>query len=303
MNVILLKHTVRATTIVIYLLVWFVSAQAQANIQLDRLSIGIWPEYDRPQALVIYRGQLADSVPLPATLSFQLPGHVQTLNAVAVLNEQNSLVNNPYTVEQEGDSLRLDFTVDTPRFQFEYYDPDILTKDGVNRTLAYSTQAPYPVADLSVEVQQPPSATDVQFSPQPTNVFVGEDQLTYHIVRQNNARPGQLISLQGEYRKENDTLTTNLTVSSAQNTQPEVFVNPASTQAISPGYWVIGLGVVLLLVATGWWFFFARVKVAPVGPTITGQGKDRYCYQCGTAYHSDARFCHNCGAPRRESKK
>jgi len=297
MNIVL-KHTVRVIAIVIYLLVWLIPVQAQASIQLDRLSIGIWPEYDRPEALVIYRGELADSVSLPATLTFYLPAYVQGLNAVATVNEQNALVNHPYTTEKDGDFLRLEFTVDQPRFQFEYYDPLLLTKNGSNRTLAYNTQTSYPVTDLTVEVQQPPAATEVQLSPEPNNVVVGEDQLTYHIFRQNNAESGQSISLQGGYRKENDALTTNLTVSSIQGDSPAAVLN--TTTNLTVAYLVLGLGGALLLVAAGGWFFFGRPKVAPVrAKANTTRQEGRYCYKCGTAYHPKARFCHNCGAPRR----
>ena len=48
-------------------------ALAQPPAPLDTLNIALWPEYDRPEVLVIYRGRVADDVPLPATLTFTLP--------------------------------------------------------------------------------------------------------------------------------------------------------------------------------------------------------------------------------------
>jgi hypothetical protein len=38
-----------------------ISAQAQSNVQVDRMQINIWPEYDRRSILVIYRLSLAQS--------------------------------------------------------------------------------------------------------------------------------------------------------------------------------------------------------------------------------------------------
>jgi hypothetical protein len=280
-------------------------SQAQSNVQLDQLSIRIWPEYDRPETLVIYRGQLADSVPLPAGMTFFLPGHIETLNAVAAANAQGSLINTPYTADRSGDFLRLDFTVDSPSFQFEYYDPAILSKDGTEHTLTFQTQSAYPTANWDVEIQQPPTATDVTFLPQADDTFVGDNQFTYHVFRQANAAPGQSITVQGSYQKETDALAVNVQAQSPPPASPPLFepaAEPASS--ITPGYWLIGGGVILLLAAGGWWVFVKQSKTEPATfePTSAGQSA-RFCYNCGTAYHSDAHFCHNCGARRQRRGK
>ncbi|MEM7033457.1 MAG: hypothetical protein AAF629_28150, partial [Chloroflexota bacterium] len=75
-------------------------ANAQAKIELERLSIEIWPEFDRPSTLVIYRGSLAESVPLPALVQFHLPKYLSELNAAASFDTENRLINAPYQLEQ-----------------------------------------------------------------------------------------------------------------------------------------------------------------------------------------------------------
>ena len=50
-------------------------AYAQSpSLTFDTLSVALWPEFDRPETLVIYRAQLDANTPLPAELSFMLPG-------------------------------------------------------------------------------------------------------------------------------------------------------------------------------------------------------------------------------------
>ncbi|MHB1119312.1 MAG: hypothetical protein ACYC11_04545, partial [Bellilinea sp.] len=47
--------------------------QAQSDLVLESMDIGLWPEYDRPDVLVIYRMTLANEVPLPAQMSIRIP--------------------------------------------------------------------------------------------------------------------------------------------------------------------------------------------------------------------------------------
>ena len=42
--------------------------------------VELWPEYDQPTVLVIYRANLSDDVPLPATVTFRLPEHVEDVH-------------------------------------------------------------------------------------------------------------------------------------------------------------------------------------------------------------------------------
>lgn len=53
---------------------YYVSAQNE--ITLASLEIDLWPEYDRPDMLVIYRLTLDNSVKLPAQLTLRIPAAV-----------------------------------------------------------------------------------------------------------------------------------------------------------------------------------------------------------------------------------
>ncbi len=58
------------------------AAHGQAAVSLERVEVAVWPEYDRPGALVIYRIAIAPATTLPASLSFTLPAAVGVPNAV-----------------------------------------------------------------------------------------------------------------------------------------------------------------------------------------------------------------------------
>ena len=67
-----------------------VPAQAQGGANLERLEIAIWPEYDRPSALVIYKARLDTSVDLPAVVRLPIPASVGAPHAVAAWSPDGS---------------------------------------------------------------------------------------------------------------------------------------------------------------------------------------------------------------------
>ncbi|HJS30103.1 MAG TPA: hypothetical protein VJ768_10805, partial [Anaerolineales bacterium] len=69
-------------------------ARAQAEVTLEEANIALWPEYDRPGMLVIYRITLSPTVALPAALEFNIPAAAGVPNAVA----ETGLDGNLYSV-------------------------------------------------------------------------------------------------------------------------------------------------------------------------------------------------------------
>ena len=55
---------------------------AQGSPALSSLAILIWPEFDRPDALVIYQGRLAEGTLRPTPLEFRIPARVGEPTAV-----------------------------------------------------------------------------------------------------------------------------------------------------------------------------------------------------------------------------
>lgn len=292
--------------------------QAQTPHQIQNLSVEIWPEFDQPETLVIYRATLSANTSLPIEVTFQLPGYIETMHAVAV--EQNSgLVDVPtdaIEMRRDGDDLFLTFTTPAPNVQFEYYDPTILTKDGNTRELAYVFTAPYDIESAVIQVQQPAQATDFKITPAATNSFVGRDGLSYHNIELSGLSSGDTIEVTASYSRATDELSVEqITLNTPIPAQADPAVpttTPTSVQPINWGYVMIGSGVVLLLVVGGYWWWSQRQSEEEVPrrparstrqrrskPSSQADAAGGYCYRCGTALRSDAQFCHKCGAERR----
>ena len=59
-------------------------ALAQSEVKLSSMEVDLWPEYDRPNVLVIYRITLPPTTTLPVDLSFRIPAAAGEPSAVAV---------------------------------------------------------------------------------------------------------------------------------------------------------------------------------------------------------------------------
>ena len=96
---------------------------AQNDLNVSTVEVDLWPEYDRPSMLVIYRITLAPDVTLPAQVSLRIPARVGLPNAVAAKQTDGSLINTPYDLQESGDWGILEFQATSPELQIEYYDP------------------------------------------------------------------------------------------------------------------------------------------------------------------------------------
>jgi hypothetical protein len=307
---------------ILFLFPLAVKAQSPA-LQLDTLFIEIWPEYDQPETLVIYRAELSPTTSLPAKLTFQLPGYIDNMHAVAI--EQNGglveVAENTIEMRHEGNSLSLTFPTSSPRIQFEYYDPVILSKQDQTRQLTFQFSAPYNVETTVLQVQEPFQAQDFALTPEPKNSFTGRDGLKYHTIEIAGLTPADTFELAGTYNRDTDELSVQQVARNATNPPADtsVLVEPPANEVfgkpINWGYVLIGAGVVLLLGVGGYWWWSQQKQVEPEPPRrrSTRPGRRRkakspaaspasggYCYRCGTVLREDAQFCHNCGAERRK---
>ena len=82
----------KITFIILFVLsIYIPSAQAQEAPRFETLTIDLWPEYDRPSMLVIYKGELSPAVSLPAEVTLRMPVEAGAPAVVAVGPEANSV--------------------------------------------------------------------------------------------------------------------------------------------------------------------------------------------------------------------
>lgn len=297
-------------------------ARAQDAPTLSSLEIAVWPEFDRPEVLVIYRGLLSADTPLPASVEIRIPARVGQPTAVAYVDEAGQRLNQQYTTRLEDDWLVVSFELVAQGFQLEYY--DLLPVDSTGqREYTYAYEADYDIASLSVEFQVPPTAASFVVDPQADSVSQETDGLTYHHVMIESLARGQSREWKFTYQKSNTDLTVSAFVepeATLQATAPAADGTDSSTVLI----FVIAF-VALLAVGAGAFWLGRRTHPLPrTASPATKQHKRRgsgrgaqarpspspqplpspppssietlFCYQCGAKLRHDSEFCHKCGA-------
>ncbi|WP_299026708.1 zinc ribbon domain-containing protein [uncultured Thermanaerothrix sp.] len=280
---------------------------AQAGVALESLEIDLWPEYDRPEMLVIYRMSLANTVKLPAQVELRIPAAAGAPYNVAYEDTDGMLYNLSYTTRVEGGWLRVTFTTPAPVLQVEYYDPG-LKKEGTKRTYEYLWPGDYAVKDLSIVVQQPLTATAWSLTPGTASPVKGNDGLVYYHYPVGELRAGTSFVLRLQYEKPDDRLSAPM-----QSVQPIAPIESAASDLgrswyTLPWVMVISVGFVLILAGSIWWWTLTRQRpgmaarrsrhasrTTPSRPRELTPSQALYCPSCGRRVQAGDRFCRTCG--------
>ncbi len=281
------------------------AAWADEAIPLAKVTVDLWPEYDRPAMLVILHIQLPPEVSLPSQVKIRIPASAGEPNAVAVVGEGGQLLVAHYQRIVEGDWAVLDITANTPGLQVEYYDP--LEKDGAQRRYVYRWPGDHAVQDLVLHIQQPLGAQDFTLTPAAGTPSREEDGLFYYTTDLGAVQAGETFTLEVRYTKRDDTLT--MQQLQAQPTAP---IAEAKGQVTFSDWlpWLLGgLGLALIVGGLVWYWRSGQVVAEPASrrPRHPAKAKRtrsevepvRYCPQCGARVQPGDRFCRNCGAPLR----
>lgn len=282
---------------------------AQEGLTLSNLEIDLWPEYDRPAVLVIYRVQLPASTSLPAELTLRIPASVGEPHAVAAKEPDGSLVNLAFERVVNGEWAEISLIATMPELQLEYYDPGII-RDGASRNFQFRWPGDYPVDSLQILVQQPLDATNMSTSPALGTQVTGGDGLVYHSADIGELKAGQQFDFSLAYDKATDNLSTaNLQVQpSAPLAESTTGWRSSLTAALPWGLLVIG---VVLLVGGGVWYWQSgkhkektpqprRRRKPAAQQSATGPAEEHiYCHSCGKRADPGDRFCRACGTPLR----
>ena len=178
-----------------------VGADTQANPGLARLEIDIWPEFDRPAALVILHGEIAPEVTLPAPVSLRIPtssgGPAAVANAVSA---DAPLLTIPYErSEVQVDFLTLTFETDARFFQLEFYDR--LKTDGASRSYTYVWTGDLAAGQVTVQVQEPAGATELSVRPDLGPDIADPGGLVYREADLGALEQGKALTVDVAYQK------------------------------------------------------------------------------------------------------
>jgi hypothetical protein len=228
--------------------------RAQSDVQIERMQINIWPEYDRRSILIIYRFALAQDTSLPAELTISMPSAAQIPFNVAFEDVDGLLYTLDYTLQQNGEWIDITFTTPSPGVQVEFYDPDF-ERNGDQRGYEYTWPGNYLVRTMTVMVQQPVNATSMTIRPDIGRGRQGPDGLTIYTAMIGEVEAGRTFSYQIQYEKPDDELVTApLTVRPADPIDAKTAGRTTMMEVIP---WVLGSLGVLLIAAGAYWYWRA----------------------------------------------
>lgn len=297
-----MKKIISAILLILFLVILIRPVGAQAQPAIANLQIDIWPEYDRPEVLVIYHITVAPDQ-LPTDIRVRIPA--ASGGPYAVANVESSGMFNIQDVEviPDGDWLVVAFQARVPDVRIEYYDPD-LKKNGSQREFVFRWGGGTAVQKMVLSIQQPPTATGMSLEPSFTQSLQGSDGYTYYTYEVGNlevSTPPFNVTLR--YSKSDDSLT-----NASESVQPNQPVNMDTAGRLRLDQvlpWAIGiLGLILIIIGLFWYTRINRGHgTEPArhrhSRKATGGTQDNdlvaFCHKCGNKAATGDLFCRSCG--------
>ncbi|MGD8456322.1 MAG: zinc ribbon domain-containing protein [Anaerolineales bacterium] len=279
----------RRLLLLILAVIFFVplGVSAQQAVTIEALEIELWPEYDQPEMLVIYRIELSADTELPVPLSIRIPAAAGKPFVLFV----DDFGEPEYHQRIEGDWSVISFTTSGSKIQIEYYDPG-LEKDGAKRNFTYTWPGDYPVNSFQVIAQLPFDATSFDTTPILSNEIAGTNGLSYRQGDFGSLSFDQQLSIVVEYQKSSDIL-------SVDNPGTDGFIDDVSQEndwlvilLVIVGIGLIGFGVYTYTQSTS----IRRRSRRSAGST----SRIVFCHQCGTQAQKGDQYCRGCGRKLRE---
>jgi hypothetical protein len=287
-------------------------AQAQESPTLSSLDISLWPEFDRPEMLVIYRGLFAADTSLPVPVEFRIPASAGEPTAVAYVGEGGQRLNQPHTTRLEDDWLVVSFELPSLGFQLEYY-AALAVDSADQREFAFNYTADYATTELSLDAQVPLGAQGFAIDPPAAAAAQEADGLTYHRISAGPLAQGESQSWTITYQKSGSALTAE---SLAQASVPDEAIPPPAETADNSNVVIFVIAFVALIAVGGAAFWLGRQTQPAPEPLPQasrkrkrrGSGKGEkppeggtsFCHQCGAVLRYDSEFCHKCGTAIRK---
>jgi hypothetical protein len=276
----------------------------------EAVELTLWPEFDRPEMLVIYRVQLGEATALPAEVRLPLPSSVEEPHAVAVRGADGSLLLTSYQ-RQKGEGWDIiSLESDSTEVQIEFYQD--LAFEGQERSFTFSWPAGFPVEDLRYEVQEPPGTTGMDISPAPDEGSLGLDGLVYFQGDLGAQAGDAAATITLRYQRSMTELTVDVLQAASAGVSPE----PAAQGSASPiplvAYILIALGGAMLLAAVVLFVLVWREKAtisARLGrrvrsrPSSERTAEGAFCHHCGAQAYAGDSYCRRCGERLRQDRR
>ncbi len=279
------------------------------------MEISIWPEYDRPETLVIYRISFSSITDFPAKVSIRIPSSAGEPYLVAMKDLDGLLYDLEYTLSSDSSWNRIEFITSSPDLQIEFYDP-VSQLTEARHEYSYRFLSDYPIDSLMVEVQKPKYATTMTVEPDLGSGQINpDDGLIYYSANVGNLMQGVIFNIKLNYLKTNDELSASLmTVHEANpiankndpwQTAKEVFQSVTENRSLTNTI-VLLLAAIFLFIAVSLLtspiqkksirLHFIKRKASNYENSGVADQSQVYCHQCGKRAKPGDLFCRVCGS-------
>ncbi|NMC53476.1 MAG: zinc ribbon domain-containing protein [Chloroflexi bacterium] len=278
----------------------------QPAVRLSQLQIDLWPEYDLPGMLVIYRMTLSPDTLLPAEMSLRIPRAVGKPHKVAQQSMDELLYDLDYTLDTSDEWLTIRFTALSQQVRVEYYDPRLDRIDS-ERRFVYQWPADFDIQQLVFNIQQPDGASRFDVQPEQGVGKEGEDGMIYYTIEKQNVKAGTELALEIQYEKASEQLSHVL--------QPVRPVEPIAEARIGWSTFMellplaVLVFVALVISGSALWYWQGggkprgglRIphKRSAARAVLTGV----YCRECGKRAMAGDTYCRACGAKLSDSSR
>jgi hypothetical protein len=251
------------------------AARAQDVPKLESLTVAVWPEYDRPAALVSYRVQLAPETPLPARIPLPMPTSAGAPHAVAKRGPDGLLYLAQAVRDVHGEWATVTVTTDSPAVQLEYYAEISIT--GHMREFSFAWPGGLDIANLSYEVLEPTGASEFVVTPPPSIQGREGSGFVTHRADLGPHSPVQQAEIAIAYHKESRELSMAPSQAAPTPTRPSMPPTPPPEPAPPPEssdsnqLLILAFGVAAIVLAGLW---VARRWTTPTDPEPPADERD-----------------------------
>jgi hypothetical protein len=269
---------------------------AQQPVTLDSLDVQLWPEYDKPDMLVICNAAVSSGVKLPAEVTLRIPEDGK-LHVVAVGDSIQGVsdVGVDYSVESGGGRKLVRITLGEGQrwIRLEYYAP--ITRDGNLRHFVYGWDGEYAVSAFSISLKETVGSTTLKTTPAMLPAGLSDDGYPQHGLNVGPLAAGATFTLGVDYQKDDNLLSI-----SGQPVEP---IDGTASKFDPIPWFVAGVLLVVVLALLGALYVTqirrpakARARHSPRhAEDEPATGDLIYCHQCGNRAKPGDRFCRTCG--------
>ena len=172
-----------------------------SDLEIGRLRVSLWPEYDDPGILVIYDGRFVDDGSFPVKTTFYLPEGAVISDACS-LSPRGQHFCQLFRQVKEGDSERVDLKLPYPNFYLSFHLPPQWEKGG-ERKWTHAVRVNHKVKKLEIDLQPPLRAEGFAVSPEAAEIEELKD-FTHFRYTFNGQPPGTRIPFEISYKKGDD---------------------------------------------------------------------------------------------------